>query len=244
MKQTIYVLVTLAALTACTKNPLPPAPSESTLVVQFSGASIPINTVDSAIVELNNKVSGAKLFLKMSLSGSQFTTPLQRVPTGEWEGTITVYTQKGGYDYPRRYVLTQAVKLPSSTNITHNAPNGSINDTWKPRVVLKDADNKFYAILAVNPEDPYFEINMTESKWKYLYVDRYVYQQANGTWQPVASQEYEKVFAGGITSYSNYVAFRTLSNAVAGKNWSRFETYINLLDNDRYDRSLTYVYTR
>jgi hypothetical protein len=141
-------------------------------------------------------------------------------------------------------VLTRAIKLPASANITHDAPNGSINDIWKPRVVLKDADNKFYAILAVNPEDPYFEINMTESKWKYLYVDRYVYLLANGTSQPVASQEYEKVFAGGVIGFTNHEAFRPFSNSVAGKTWTRFETYVNLLDNDRYDRSLTYVYTR
>lgn len=114
--------------------------------------------------------------------------------------------------------------------------------TWQPRVIFKDARLKLYAVIALWPDDPYFELRSADPKWKYLTVDRRYYDVLGGTkigggvWLcPEGCYDSERKII-------NDDYFKFLPGQIGNSSWKIAEIHVRFSENWAMNRNFHLMY--
>lgn len=246
---TLFLLALALIIARCKKNDKedPPDNETSGLSVQFSSSSIPFNMVDSAVAFLTKENTTSPVKKLMEKKDGHLTTSLEDLANGNWAIRIYVYSRVGGDNYPRRYDLVKTVTLNADANIEYPAPAGQLQGEWKTRVILAETDKSIVLTVALDPADPYYDMQAQTSQWDYVYIDRTaVYQNTDGS-QHNDGGSWEcdnECFQNGQLHFDP-TSFSDFSQRMNNRIWVRTETFSTFLNTATgQERTFYYSYTK
>ncbi|HYH14129.1 MAG TPA: hypothetical protein VD794_02850 [Flavisolibacter sp.] len=139
-----------------TPNPIPTAKYLDVTVNEY----LPTGKIDSALVIW--EVNGTTQTLKMPWSQNQFRLPLASL-NNNGSGTLTIqlYSQVKVGDKPLQWEHRMPYTLNKLQGLVIAAPTSIRDQAWSPRVIFNydnSMGSRFSAIIALRPEDAYFEL--------------------------------------------------------------------------------------
>jgi len=228
MKKTLLFFLLFAAACSSDDEVVTPAPLPVTgnkLVISFSPSSIDITKVDSAYALLTNGSVSIKRYFEKS--SNSLVVSLDDL-TGTWDSQLFLYTKASSNDFARQYLRDKAF-IVNGQPIIQQAPNGSIIDTWFPRILVQDSDVSFLVGLA--PEDPLFRLEvLAADKWDYFSISKTVFFR-NGNSVLVGSklfEVFEPIQPPGISNSTEL----DLVPEIGEQLWNEIEIYATLIDLD------------
>lgn len=242
-----YCFMALAAFlfASCSKDPVSkpgtkPAPGEQQpsvkeLRLALNDAYLPLAKVDSAVAIW--AVNGTTKTVKLQVADGVLKTSLAQF-TNPGSGTLTVqlFTQLTVDGQPLQWEYRTGYTLDYTTSVLLTAPTGISDPQWKPRVIFRydnSMGSKFSAVIALRPNDPYFELKGVEPIYaKKIEIRRSFHDKATG--QIVFSRGWVCEQAGCLDQTTWSVVdrshFLNLAEQLDGRQWDqlRVEAYFHL----------------
>lgn len=229
MKNTLYLLLFLVAISCKKKDTVTPQPINNQIQVIFSAQTINLTTVDSAVVFLS-KANGETIQQNMTISGTDKLIAQVAVVPGEYDIAIRLYTNKLEFidNRKRVHIYKSKITIPfTGTGLSINAPTNKLMDaTWRPNLYQKDAAKGIYAIVAERQDDLFFEVKIpADFDLEFFQIDRYALDD-NGDilYYKVVELFNKSEFVNGVlsdtTKFADYV------NAVKSLPWTHTDGLI------------------
>jgi hypothetical protein len=221
------LIVCLAVLTSsCKKNQIhEPDQSAAPFQVSLNEAYIAASKVDSAFAIW--EVNGSTQIIKLQVAGNKLTTSLDSFKkSGAGILAVQLYTQTKVDNIPLQWEKRFPYTLNRSTPVSLAAPADIKDTSWSPRLIYVSNiyNAEFTAILALRPEDPYFELKgVVPQITKRIEIVRSYYQ--NDTSTVVAS----KSWTGQATDLDNNgnlvnrAHFQSLAGEIGAKAWNKIK---------------------
>jgi hypothetical protein len=228
-----FALICSAILFACKKDkPLQDHYKDHYLRINFSQATIPYQSIDSAYVFIKKHGTNTPSMKRFDWNNGSLEVVINDFNPAEYTAEIFMYGKAvNGGDTRRQYVQTKAYTLtPAGNDVIVTAPNGSIRDDWKPRVILSDAAKEVEAIVPLDNADPYFELRLNNRNWNKFTVERQASNRYEAGNELIAEGKWE--CSNDCYTHDNWIlnntAFAAFSNKVATKTWNNGEMYVKL----------------
>jgi hypothetical protein len=183
--------------------------------------------VDSATVVLKRQGSQTEYFLRLNKENNLLHFSLDGFSAGEWTASLYIYSRfndKGGRQY--RQSKTFTLPLAGAAPVI-DAPTGVATDAWKIFVFIRDNDYGVSITVPTDATDPYFDIQVADSKWNYFYVERTALLRHPGTGNEQMATAHWLCNNSCYTHdrmVRNTTAFIPFTQVVATKNWDNGET--------------------
>ncbi len=167
---------------------------------------------------------------------------------GEWRAEIRLYARVPNDNHPRRYDIVQTIGLTGNRKgIRLPAPKEILDDQWKPRVIIAKQNRSVLLTVALDPNDPYADLVVTDPAWDYSYIDRTaLYKNDNGE-QRTDGGSWEcdgDCYADGVFQFEP-TAFAGFAQRMANRNWLRSEVYGLLMNRSTGEElNLYYVFNK
>ena len=217
------------------------------LIVQFGSTTIPFNLVDSATVIFRKQGSATQVFKRLDKTANSLNTIINDLSKGNWTADVYIYTRSADTT-GRRYLQSVALTtLHQKEAIKVTAPNGKIDDAWKPFVVFRDAGADIIATIPLDSREASFELLLKDKKWDHFYMERYAHNRTNIGNETMAFGKWE--CSGGCYTYDNMITdtttFIPFTETVKAKTWNNGEIYLSVSDAETgTEKTFFYVYNR
>jgi hypothetical protein len=248
---TLLLLALALVIARCKKDDKegnPPGDGKNRLTVQFSPASIPFNMVDSAVAFFTKENTTLPVKKLLEKKSDQLTVSLEELTAGNWSVRIYVYSRIANDNNSRRYDLDKTVTLDASAkSIEYTAPDGQLQGEWKTRVILAETDKSVVLTVALDPTDPYYDMQVKTTQWDNVYIDRTaVYNNTDGSQHnDGGSWECdEECFQNGQFHFDPN-SFSAFSQRMANRTWVRteiFSIFMNVTTGE--EKIFYYTYTK
>ncbi len=212
-------------------------PEERILQVNFSTATIDFSLVDSGYVILKKNGSGNQVFKRFEKKQATLTFSIDDLSAGDWTAELYIFSrfrQSAGRYYRQDKSFAINSTAPS---ITLAGPSGAATDAWKPYAHFRNAAKNISAGVALRSDDPYFFIQVGESKWDYFFVERHAYKKLEGGAKAFI-RDAMWVCHAGTNCYtadkfiSNNQAFVPFGQYLADKDWDYGVIIVEVTDAD------------
>jgi hypothetical protein len=219
---------------------------ESTMVINFDQTTIPIYEIDSAVVIIKHKSATTGTRLYMQKNGATMKVNLDAFSRGIWNTEVFIYRKQQPDGRKRLYVQTRRVNaVVDNGRIELLGPKGTINDSWKSRVIISNAAEDISLFIPLDNTDPYFAATVKRKKWKYLYIERYAYQTVGGAPRVVGAYGWD--CDGDCFQHSSFlennVAFATFAESIKSKIYNAGKIKVVLADDQNIeDTTIEYSY--
>jgi hypothetical protein len=241
LKITCLVALAVLFLSSCSKNPVgepKPVPEDPKSVkelrVALNDSYLPLAKVDSALAIWT--VNGTTQSVKLEVADGVLKTGLARF-TQRGSGTLTVqlFTQLKVGDQPLQWEYRTVHTLDYSQTVLLAAPTRITDPRWNPRVIFHYNNfmgSKFTALVALRPNDAYFELKGVEPVYaKKIEIRRSFHDKASG--QLVFSRGWVCEQASCLDQTWSVVDrqhFLILDEQLDGRSWDQFrvEAYFHL----------------
>ncbi|MCG2617077.1 hypothetical protein LZZ85_22465 [Terrimonas sp. NA20] len=238
---TLFLLLLMFIIIRCKKE-RSPVKEDNSISIHFSPSTISFDRVDSAVVILTK---GASLIRRNMIRDNRLLkADLNDLEKGEWTTEIRIYARILNDNYQRRYDLTQNIGIvENGKGIRLSAATGLFNDQWKPRVIVATNDHSVVLTAALDPNDPYTDMVISNDKWDYVYVDRTALYKADNGEQRTDGGNWEcdgDCYTDGNFQFEQH-AFLGFSQRMANKNWLRSEVF-GLVMNQQTGEELNLYY--
>jgi hypothetical protein len=228
-----FMLICSVILFACKKDkPYQEDYKDHFLRINFSSATIPYQSVDSAYVFIRKQGSNMPYMKRFDGNNGSLEVVINDFNPGDYSAEIFMYGKAGtGANNRRQYVQTKAYTLTAAGNdVIVTAPNGTIRDDWKPRVVLSDAAKEVQAIVPLDNADPYFELRFNNRNWNKFMVERLASNRNEIGNELIAEGKWE--CTNDCYTHDNWIvnntAFTAFSAKVATKTWNNGEINVTV----------------
>lgn len=230
----------ISSIISCSKeknSDPPPPPADPVLQVNFSITTIDINLVDSGYVVLKKNGSSNQIFKRFEKKTGAFSFSIDDLSAGNWTAELYIfsrYNQSAGRYYRQDKAFTIA---GAAQSLQVTGPSGKLVDTWKPYAHFRDAARGISAGVAMNSNDPYFFIEVAESKWDYFFVERHAYKRREGGAKELIRDALWGCH-GGTGCYTNdkfinnNTAFVPFGQFLANKDWDHGVIIVEVTDVD------------
>lgn len=221
------LILSLAVFTAsCKKDPIQqPGQPAAAFEVMLNEGYMAAAKVDSAVALWD--VNGLTQVIKLQVAGNKLTASLDSFKkSGAGMLAVQLYTQTKVDDIPLQWENRFAYTLKRSTPVNIAAPVSISDPSWNPRLIYVSTiyNAEFVAVIALRPEDPYFELKgVVPQIAKRIEVRRSYYQ--NDTSTLVASKNWIGQ-AGDLDNGGNRVDrvhFQNLAGEIGGRAWNKIK---------------------
>jgi hypothetical protein len=227
----LHLLLGVLLLSSCRKDPVqqpetPQPPKDSTvLAINLNDFYMPASKIDSAVAVWEQ--NGTRQEIKLATVQSKLTANLKKFNEGTGKLTLTLFAKmKFGNHVSSQWILEKEMAINHNTSAVFSAP-GNFNDMlWSPRAVLKDGVGHV-AIVALRPDDPYFQIKDVPADLAKIVVYR-GYWNVSGGVRLVSGREWE-CFTGCRNpngSIENNEFFSFFPTSIGNKAWNHIEIII------------------
>jgi hypothetical protein len=229
LKLTSLFTILLVAFTACKKSLVEPTPvpdeEKKYLNVVLHPYLQPLE-VDSAIVKW--KVAGVEKIVKLSVRTDSLYADVHAFPKGAGTMTVQIYSNKKLANKSLQWERTINLDLQHTHHVRINGPESFQDQNWKPRIIFKLRESNHLnttAIVAIRPEDPYFEFQKIDPAWRHRIIVERVYYKlgtpntviADGAWDCTNN------CPGGSGDYINTTHFQFLAQQASNRTWDRVQ---------------------
>lgn len=222
-KTTCLLLLLVLVFSSCKKDNLD-QPTAQYLQVSLNDY-LPAAKIDSAIVIW--EVNGVKQTVKMTLENNQFRMPLATLHNnGNGTLSIQLYSQVKVDNKPLQWEYRVPYTLERTQAVTIAAPIGINDPAWNPRAIFhydNSMGSRFSALVALRPEDAYFELKGVEPVYaKRIEIMRSFHQRATG------AVVYSREWVGQHTSLDNKgnlvdrQYFLNLREQIGQQDWNQY----------------------
>ena len=256
-KTTCFLLGLTIAISSCEKDKGPhggrPAnggnsggqPGSTAKYVQVSlNNYLPAAKVDSAIVIW--EAHGVTQTVKMTLANNQYRVPLSSLNNnGNGVLTIQIFSQLKEDGKPLQWEHRIAYLMDRTKDVSVAAPADFNDPSWHPRAVFQydnSMGSRFSALVALRPEDSYFELKGVEPVYaKRIEIVRSFHQKETGT---VA---FSRGWVGSYTNLDNKgnlvdrLHFSNLREQIIDKDWNQYRIRASFHLNS--NPAMTYQFT-
>lgn len=235
----LCVVMGLMVLASCHKatgtggDEITPGSSNNKLIVSFSSATIPINSVDSVIATFTG---GTDTVRKKALrEGSFYSFLFSTLPgTGTYSFTAKIYTAADSNGVQHMYHYQGSVNTSSTTNLI--GATAKPYDLWTPANYFYNAKYNVTFAMGQSPTDPYFELTLPPNlPFKYVYIARNLYNTVNKVKYPAGLAYVNLNVADYKGTHINTTAFKSFATTAATATYTSsdisFELY-NDISND------------
>jgi len=235
-------------LSSCKKDPPQENPYyDQQLVLSFSNTTIPFNLVDSAAVIFKKQGAVTQVFKRFEKKNNSLAVVINDLSKGNWTADIYLYTRSAdttGRRYQQTITLTG---LHQRQDITVTAPNGKVDDGWKPYIMFADAGLNVIAFVPMDNREAAFDIIVKDKKWDHFYIERYAHNRTNVGNEIMASADWQ--CNNGCYTNDNIIinttSFAAFAEKVKTKTWNNGEIYLEVKDTESgEERSFFYTYHR
>jgi len=217
------------------------------LIILFGNTTIPFNLVDSATVIFHKQGSATQVFKRLDKTANSLNTIINDLSKGNWTAEVYIYARSQDTT-GRRYLQSVALTtLHQKEDIKVPAPNGKIDDSWKPSVVFKDADAGIIAAIPLDNREAAFDLLLEDKKWDHFYMERYAHNRTNIGNEMMAFGKWE--CSGGCYTYDSMITdtttFIPFTETVKTKTWNNGEIYLSVSDAETgTEKTFFYIYNR
>jgi hypothetical protein len=221
--------------------------ADSLLALSFSNSTIPVSLVDSGYIGLLKKGSITPYLLRFQKAGTEMMIDIDGFK-GEYTADIIIHTRVAGSDRRREYHRKMTVNIGNNKGkIFVDAPNGTLNDDWQPRIILS-YHNELDFYVPLDQSDPYFRVAVTDrSKWKRFEVRRSANNKIPGAGTELISGD-DWICPGYCFNQLNIIensqAFLEHANRLKNKTWNFGEIEIIAETNAGFKTEDYYFYNR
>jgi hypothetical protein len=233
LSRIIFVLICSVILFACKKDkPRQDDYKDHFLRINFSSATIPYQSVDSAYVLIKKQGSNLPAMKRFDPNNGSLEVVINDFKPAEYTAEIFMFGKMGNGDNNRRqYVQTKAYTLtPAGNDVIVTAPDGTIRDDWKPRVILSDAAREVEVFVPLDNADPYFEMRLKNRTWTKFMIERLASNRNEIGNELIAEGKWE--CSNDCYTHDNWIlnhtAFAAFSGKVATKTWNNGEISVQV----------------
>jgi hypothetical protein len=223
-------------------------PQEQVLKVNFASTSvINYNLVDSGYVVFTKEGSNTQYFKRFEKKTSAWTVVTSDLPAGNWTAEMYLFTRhddKAGRRYRQEKTFTRTVKADDAP-IQVDGPTGKIADAWKPSAFFRDVARGITVAVPLDCKDPQFDIQVSEARWDYYYIERYASKRQPGGGKLHVGEGMWDCRDNCYTSdryIYNTTGFAPLVQQVGNKEWDNGLIVIVLVDQGAADVQFSYSY--
>lgn len=228
------ILLTMAS--SCKKGGDDTTPeNDHQLIIAFSEASIPFNSVDSVTTTF---IAGSDTVLKKgSRGGSFFTVPLSGLETSTYQTQNRMYTSPDSSGIRHMYLLKTSVK--ASGDATLAAPTTNQFSQWQDNYFFHNDEYNITFVMAKLPIISYFELilpkDVSNIPYKNLYIDRNLYNTVDNTKYSIQSANALLKVADYKGSHINTALFTNFATQAASKAYSSADFSLQLYNEANND---------
>jgi hypothetical protein len=228
----VFTYLTIMLLvTACKKDNINPRNPEVNplLSVLLNSQYMPAAKIDSAIAiwEINGKAQKQSLHF----SGDTLIARLLKFSQGDGQLTIQLYTKTRVRDKNLQWEKRVNINVKHNESINISGPSGLQEISWFPRVILIDQATGFTAIVALNPNDPYFLLKNIPARWNKFEVERGYYKIPGGA-ESVGKGYWKCTSCADVTgTVENREFFMSLPGQINNRPWRMVEIGVGLFNN-------------
>ena len=189
--------------------------------------------VDSAIVKW--KVGGVEKVLKLLLRTDSLYADVQSFQKGIGTMTVQIYSKKKLANKSLQYERSVNIDLQHTHNVRINGPESFQDVNWKPRVIFSLRQNNSLiatTIVAIRPEDNYFEFQKIDPAWRHRIIVERVYYKLGSPNRVIAEGAWDCTnnCPGGSGDYINTTHFQFLAQEANNQSWNRVEFLVRFYD--------------
>jgi hypothetical protein len=219
------LLLSVAVLLSSCKKDTLQAHGRSTALLQvaLTEGYMAAGKVDSAFALW--EVNGSTQIIKLQVADNMLTTSLDSFKkSGAGMLAIQLYSQIKMDNIPLLWEKRFSHTLDRSTPVRITSPAGITDPSWNPRLVYKSDiyQAEFTTIIALRPEDSYFELKGVQPAIaKRIEIMRSYYQNDTST---VVVRKGWTGQASDLDTYGNLVNrahFQSLAGEIGGKPWNK-----------------------
>jgi hypothetical protein len=223
--KTFCFIASAVVLWSCKKDTIPaPNPAWAQLEVVLNETYMPAAKIDSAVAIW--EVNGSAQTVKLQVAGNKLTASLAQLSkAGAGTLAVQLYTQTKAYNQSLQWEKRFAYTLNRTTPVQLAAPVSIKDPSWNPRLIARSDIYMahFTAIIALRPEDAYFELkDVAPGIAQRIEVVRSFYQNDRNTL--VASRGWvgdaSKLDGKGNLTDRNH--FSNLAEQIDGRAWNKY----------------------
>lgn len=248
----LFVICTLSIVViACKKDKHDPepAPAEIDMEVAFGQSSIDYNLVDSGFVVLKKAGSANQIFKRFNKGNNLMSFSLEDLSKGDWTAEMYIFARfnaSGG----RRYKQEKAFTVPvggARQGIKLNAPTGMVTDAWKPYAFFRHVALGVTAAVALDNNDPHFDIQVEDNRWDLFYIERYANNRLSGG---ANARVAELIWQCDTNCYTHDklinddTSFLPFTQEVGNKEWNNGLIIVVVADNEGADVQFSHLYSK
>lgn len=142
--------------------------------------------------------------------------------------TVQIYSNKKLENKSLQYERKINVDLQHTQNVRINGPESLQDINWKPRIIfkLRESNNlNIITIVAIRPEDTYFEFQKVDPGWRHRILLERVYYKLGNPNTVIAEGGWDCAnnCLDGTGDYLNTTHFLFLARQAQNKSWDRVE---------------------
>ncbi len=243
------IIFFLFTIHGCKKDRLPDTvmKADSLLSLTFSNNTIPLNLVDSGYIGLQKKGSATPYLLRFQKAGNEMLINIDGFK-GEYTADIILHTRVDGSNHRREYYRQMNLQIGNNNGkIFIDAPKGTWNEDWKPRVILS-YNNELHFYVSLDQSEPYFRVAVADrNKWKKFVVSRSANNKIPGTGTELISSHSWTCTSNCFVNMNlleNSQAFVEHANRLKNKTWNFGEIEILAETNAGIKTEDYYFYNR
>lgn len=227
MKKLSIAVAVILLTASCKKTNVPPVVVNQDLTIKLNTQYLPAAKIDSAMVTWDNGTRAVTK--KMVLRNDSLVLPLQGFDKGDGTMTIQLFTQAKLKNENLQWEKRFTAKLETNSSFSFAAPTGYTDADWNPRVILIDGFTQLTAIVALRPEDSYFQVKNIPAAFPKVELERN-YTRIPGGAEIIAGGTWKcNNCAGANVENRNFFEYQ--KNLVAGKQWAMVEVGVGLFGN-------------
>lgn len=225
----LWALITVLAFSACKKEAIEPKPTpveEKKYLNVVLHPYIHPTEVDSAIAKW--KIGGVEKSVKLSLRNDSLSADVKAFSKGAGTITVQIYSNKRLANKSLQYERAVNINLQQTHNVRINGPESIQDKNWKPRVIFSLIQNNNLVattIVAIRPEDNYFEFQKVDPGWRHRILLERVYYKLGSPYTLIAEGGWDCAnnCLAGSGDYINTTHFEFLARQAQNKSWDRVE---------------------
>lgn len=228
-KTGLLTFLMAVTLLACKKDTIEPEPipdHDKKYINVVLHPYLQPSEVDSAIAKW--RVGGVEKVVKLALRTDSLYADVQSFASGAGTLTVQIYSNKKLAQKSLQYGRAVNLNLQHTHNVRINGPENFQDQNWKPRIIFKLRESNHLhitAIVAIRPEDPYFEFQKIDPAWRHRILLERVYYKLGPPHSVIAEGGWDCTnnCPGGSGDYINTTHFQFLAQQANNRSWDRVE---------------------